>query len=190
MTKRDIIKWLELKKNQKKEEVNKKFKDAKDKLHNTMFEQLKTEEYAKKLNPLLTECQDLLKEYVSTAREAGCKTTYYSYNCLHDCITAIDRDNSVDYIASNLFNCLSLVDLDKKILEQRNISESQVVKNYTLVIANCRALPNAKECLKYLADLGFDVSEISGETKEITTLATPVDVNWLMLNMDGGRQDD
>lgn len=184
MTKRDIIKWLELKRDQKKEEVNKKFIDAKDKLHNTLFEQLKTEEYAKKLNPLLTECQDLLKEYVSSAREAGCKTTYYSYCCLHDCITAIDRDNSVDYIASNLFNCLSLVDLDKKILEQRNISESQVVKNYTLVIANCRALPNAKECLEYLADLGFDVSEISGETKEITTLATPVDVNWLMLNKE------
>lgn len=188
MTKRDLIKWLEVK--GQKAEIQAE-KDRVARITNAKEIEYKELEFDKFIDALDSNMQNVLSLYeefikkVSTYNHEICISKYgwnYGYN---DILTKFGDKKKLRQEISVLIH----IDTERFKAERDAANEykGNVVHTYNTVIETVKNLPTAKDGIEYLKKLGFDISEIqpAEHKKQLpATISVNVDVKYLLLNKE------
>ena len=180
MTKRQLIKWLEAKREEAIGEVCSQATDTLNTYYTDRNTKIELEETA-------SDKVDAFKAKVKASYpDADISGGYYG---------------SVTYKLNNLISKYEIRDgllkefedkrtpLVKSIIARKNDLISGIKSNYANVIANVQNMKNAKLAMEYLTGLGFDLTSLIEEDKNpvTTALAVEVDTRFLFI---GGKKDE
>lgn len=180
MTKRQLIKWLEAKREEAIGEVCSQATDTLNTYYTDRNTKIELEETA-------SDKVDAFKAKVKASYpDADISGGYYG---------------SVTYKLNNLISKYEIRDgllkefedkrtpLVKSIIARKKDLISGIKSNYANVIANVQNMKNAKLAMEYLTGLGFDLTSLIEEDKNpvTTALAVEVDIRFLFI---GGKKDE
>lgn len=175
-TKREIVKWLETKKNKAVAEVNAE-RCAK---RNAYFDKRNAEIHLDKTvdavydkyQEAIAICEKWIQE--TDQRDDMRQTTGY-YGSMISRLNDANKTN----IRVSLLRHFQEDSAELRAIDSfaENASH-QITVNYNNVIANVNSAKNNKVAIQYLRDLGFDVSFLE-EAAVCTELTVPVDTRWL-----------
>lgn len=190
MTKRQLIKWLEAKREEAIGEVCSQATDTLNTYYTDRNTKIELEETASEIANLMKQASDKVDAFKAKVKasypDADISGGYYG---------------SVTYKLNNLISKYEIRDgllkefedkrtpLVKSIIAQKNDLISGIKSNYANVIANVQNMKNAKLAMEYLTGLGFDLTSLIEEDKNpvTTALAVEVDTRFLFI---GGKKDE
>lgn len=190
MTKRQLIKWLEAKREEAIGEVCSQATDTLNTYYTDRNTKIELEETASEIANLMKQVSDKVDAFKAKVKasypDADISGGYYG---------------SVTYKLNNLISKYEIRDgllkefedkrtpLVKSIIAQKNDLISGIKSNYANVIANVQNMKNAKLAMEYLTGLGFDLTSLIEEDKNpvTTALAVEVDTRFLFI---GGKKDE
>lgn len=190
MTKRQLIKWLEGKRDEAIREVCSQATDTLNTYYTDRNAKIELEETASEIADLMKQASDKVDAF-----RAKVKASY------PDADICGGYYGSVTYKLNNLISKYEIRDgllkefedmrtpLVKSIIARKNELISGIKSNYTNVIANVQNMKNAKLAMEYLTGLGFDLTSLIEEDKNpvTTALAVEVDTRFLFI---GGKKDE
>lgn len=190
MTKRQLIKWLEGKRDESIGEVCSQATDTLNTYYTDRNAKIELEETASEIADLMKQASDKVDAF-----RAKVKASY------PDADICGGYYGSVTYKLNNLISKYEIRDgllkefedmrtpLVKSIIARKNELISGIKSNYTNVIANVQNMKNAKLAMEYLTGLGFDLTSLIEEDKNpvTTALAVEVDTRFLFI---GGKKDE
>jgi len=184
MTKKQLIKWVEDKKQDALVRVNERYKQALADHSAALHIELGLAELSASMKPLLAQADDLLMAWQEKWKERVSITCYW--NSLHNRLYNYTKDDNALYHALCEEEFSDTTDERRRLDQTRKDMEREVVSNYANVLRNVQALKDAKLGLEYLKELGFDVSEIIAMDQEpvSTALAVPVNTRFLFLGKE------
>lgn len=182
MTKKRIIGWVEEQKNKRVGACNKEYYKAKERLMDEILEDMGTDDTAKKIAFHIQEIKILLSEWGQKLGDRGKLCA-----CWASFAQRLDNADTPDEVKDVLKN-RDIEFTDPRFDQLYNTcyeTIKNIKTNYDNVVFNLQKLKNAKVCLEYLQELGFDLSELKKEDEEPveTALSTPVDVKFLFLGV-------
>ena len=190
MTKRQLIKWLEAKREEAIGEVCSQATDTLNTYYTDRNTKIELEETASEIANLMKQASDKVDAFKAKVKasypDADISGGYYG---------------SVTYKLNNLISKYEIRDgllkefedkqtpLVKSIIVRKNDLISGIKSNYANVIANVQNMKNAKLAMEYLTGLGFDLTSLIEEDKNpvTTALAVEVDTRFLFI---GGKKDE
>lgn len=190
MTKRQLIKWLEAKREEAIGEVCSQATDTLNTYYTDRNTKIELEETASEIANLMKQVSDKVDAFKAKVKasypDADISGGYYG---------------SVTYKLNNLISKYEIRDgllkkfedkrtpLVKSIIARKNDLISGIKSNYANVIANVQNMKNAKLAMEYLTGLGFDLTSLIEEDKNpvTTALAVEVDTRFLFI---GGKKDE
>lgn len=190
MTKRQLIKWLEAKREEAIGEVCSQATDTLNTYYTDRNTKIELEETASEIANLMKQVSDKVDAFKAKVKasypDADISGGYYG---------------SVTYKLNNLISKYEIRDgllkefedkrtpLIKSIIARKNDLISGIKSNYANVIANVQNMKNAKLAMEYLTGLGFDLTSLIEEDKNpvTTALAVEVDTRFLFI---GGKKDE
>lgn len=190
MTKRQLIKWLEAKREEAIGEVCSQATDTLNTYYTDRNTKIELEETASEIANLMKQASDKVDAFKAKVKasypDADISGGYYG---------------SVTYKLNNLISKYEIRDgllkefedkrtpLVKSIITRKNDLISGIKSNYANVIANVQNMKNAKLAMEYLTGLGFDLTSLIEEDKNpvTTALAVEVDTRFLFI---GGKKDE
>lgn len=190
MTKRQLIKWLEAKREEAIGEVCSQATDTLNTYYTDRNTKIELEETASEIANLMKQASDKVDAFKAKVKasypDADISGGYYG---------------SVTYKLNNLISKYEIRDgllkkfedkrtpLVKSIIARKNDLISGIKSNYANVIANVQNMKNAKLAMEYLTGLGFDLTSLIEEDKNpvTTALAVEVDTRFLFI---GGKKDE
>lgn len=190
MTKRQLIKWLEAKREEAIGEVCSQATDTLNTYCTDRNAKIELKETASEIADLMEQISDKVDAFRAKVKasypDADIFGGYYG---------------SLTYKLNNLFSKYEICDgllkefndektpLVKSIIARKNELISSIKSNYTNVIVNVQNMKNAKLAMEYLTGLGFDLTSLIEEDKNpvTTALAVEVDTRFLFI---GGKKDE
>lgn len=190
MTKRQLIKWLEAKREEAIGEVCSQATDTLNTYYTDRNTKIELEETASEIANLMKQASDKVDAFKAKVKasypDADISGGYYG---------------SVTYKLNNLISKYEIRDgllkefedkqtpLVKSIIARKNDLISGIKSNYANVIANVQNMKNAKLAMEYLKNLGFDLSELvkADENPVTTALSVEVDTRFLFI---GGKKNE
>lgn len=190
MTKRQLIKWLEAKREEAIGEVCSQATDTLNTYYTDRNTKIELEETASEIANLMKQASDKVDAFKAKVKasypDADISGGYYE---------------SVTYKLNNLISKYEIRDgllkefedkrtpLVESIIARKNDLISGIKSNYANVIANVQNMKNAKLAMEYLTGLGFDLTSLIEEDKNpvTTALAVEVDTRFLFI---GGKKDE
>ena len=180
MTKRQLIKWLEAKREEAIGEVCSQATDTLNTYYTDRNTKIELEETASEIANLMKQVSDKVDAFKAKVKasypDADISGGYYG---------------SVTYKLNNLISKYEIRDgLLKEFEDKRTpLVKSIIARNYANVIANVQNMKNAKLAMEYLTGLGFDLTSLIEEDKNpvTTALAVEVDTRFLFI---GGKKDE
>lgn len=190
MTKRQLIKWLEAKREEAIGEVCSQATDTLNTYYTDRNTKIELEETASEIANLMKQVSDKVDAFKAKVKasypDADISGVYYG---------------SVTYKLNNLISKYEIrngllkefedkrTPLVKSIITRKNDLISGIKSNYANVIANVQNMKNAKLAMEYLTGLGFDLTSLIEEDKNpvTTALAVEVDTRFLFI---GGKKDE
>lgn len=190
MTKRQLIKWLEAKREEAIGEVCSQATDTLNTYYTDRNTKIELEETASEIANLMKQVSDKVDAFKAKVKasypDADISRGYYG---------------SVTYKLNNLISKYEIRDgllkefedkrtpLVKSNIARKNDLISGIKSNYANVIANVQNMKNAKLAMEYLTGLGFDLTSLIEEDKNpvTTALAVEVDTRFLFI---GGKKDE
>lgn len=190
MTKRQLIKWLEAKREEAIGEVCSQATDTLNTYYTDRNTKIELEETASEIANLMKQASDKVDAFKAKVKasypDADISGGYYG---------------SVTYKLNNLISKYEIRDgllkefedkrtpLVESIIARKNDLISGIKSNYANVIANVQNMKNAKLAMEYLTGLGFDLTSLIEEDKNpvTTALAVEVDTRFLFI---GGKKDE
>ena len=190
MTKRQLIKWLEAKREEAIGEVCSQATDTLNTYYTNRNAKIELEETASEIADLMKQASDKVDTF-----KAKVKTSY------PDADISGAYYGSITYKLNNLISKYEIREgllkefedmrtpLVKSIITRKNELISGIKSNYTNVIANVQNMKNAKLAMEYLTGLGFDLTSLIEEDRNpvTTALAVEVDTRFLFI---GGKKDE
>lgn len=188
MTKSELLKWLDGKRDDALCKVKEQEQAAEAALLQQKIEQSKFDDFAAYVLPRMQEIYDRLNTWHS--ENADLVGPMHYYNSLSNALSNVlfGRDSAVECLRRMQ---ICETQLDKDLEKRFDRLYSQVEGTYRTVRMNIKNLANAKLGMEYLEGLGFDLSEmLSNQDKPVeTALAIPVNTNLLLLDAVG-RKDE
>lgn len=189
MTKRQIIKWLELQRSNALAEVETQSTNALDKYYAERNEKIGLDDTAAQIVDFI---QQALKRIESF--EEGVKSEYPEIEIRYGYYgTATYKLIGLSSITDVLESLLREIDDSNtpavtSILKRKSEVIEKIRDNYYNVIANVRNMKNAKLAIEYLKTLGFDLSDLikANETPLVPALSI-VDTRFLFV---GGNKNE
>ena len=182
MTKKQLLKWLDARKNEALLKVSAEEVEAKKafkawKLETTHFAELIAE-----IGPKLNEVYDRMESW-HQENEDICGRECNAYNTLRYRLGPIVSGSTTleATLAETEFrDTRHNTELNRKYMQMR----TEVERTYTNVAANLGGLANAKLGMEYLESLGFDLTELKAQDEKPveTALAVPINTQFLLLN--------
>lgn len=181
VTKRQLVKWLESKKDEALKNAKQNFEKVKSQHEEELHKQLKMNETAEKIFNLISQADDLLEDWLNKIPNVDGLEVTHCYGCtsykLHELLTLSSVKETMRKHYCD----------DSKKRENLNREYSMVkegiLKNYLTVIGNVQALKDAKAGVEYLKELGFDISQVIEEDNKTvsTALSTQVNISFLFI---------
>lgn len=182
MTKRELVKWLEDKREEALANAAEQYRAA-VKLHNeSLYTKIELEKIAEAVRMHLENAHEEYTRWKEKHKEDVSIPSYYNgvgsqlTSMLNNGIKALMIDRDID----------DDTDERKALSKQYDEVKSKINDNYINVIANVQSLKTAKLACEYLESLGFDITKIS-EKKECTALAVDVDTRYLFVPAKGAN---
>lgn len=182
MTKRDILKFLERKQDEKRTAVREEYFARREQVSQNAYNELGLTALADQIQPLLAEACRLWEKWRNEHENLGYISFRSHYNSLNS--------NLYDYTSSNGATLCMLVEHDVKLetAEMENArkeynAQFECVNNtFHTVISTVQNMKSAKQAAVYLKELGFDLSEIGNPAEQVqTALMVPVDTRFLFV---------
>ena len=193
MTKRDLVKWLEKKREEAVSTANNARTEAIDAAKEVEYKLLGLDGFLDDICPLFDAILDKYKSYLDKVNEIeGISMSryhwQYGYNDL--CAKFGDRKR----LRRELIEIIRLdTESYKEVCNTMRDSCRKVETTYDTVIETVKNLPTYKDGLEYLKKLGFDISEIQpAEVKKQlpATISVNVDVKYLLLKKKEENKDE
>lgn len=192
MTKRQIIKWLEFKKKAALEKVEKQSAQAFDAYFNKRNEEIGLNEKAKQISDLMSQACDTIEAFCQEVAQKYPGTVILS-NCYGSMKVRLSAICSPGKVSTKLLREFDDGDTPamKHLCDWIDSTRSQVNTTYCSVIATVANMPNAKQAMEYLKDLGFDLNELmnSIEKPMTTALSTSIDTRFLFIGDDRNEME-
>ena len=183
MTKRNLIKFLDRKMNEKRLAVKRDYYAACDEEKQKVFVELGLPTLAEKMQQLLQQTHDIWEAWKAENKDyAGLSINSYYYSSLLPQLPAFTDSEDATY--------KKLIDehirLESKTLDsmkkQFHLDDERVVTTFTTVISTVQQMKHTKEAAVYLKELGFDLSELENPADQAqTALMVPVDTSYLFV---------
>jgi len=182
MTKRDILKFLERKQNEKKNAIYAEYVALRKQLLQNAYSTLGLPTLVGKVQPLLAEACRLWDEWEKEHENLDYITFHHSYYTLTGLV------NSYTTSEDATFNKIVEEDISVEPVEVKNayadykIQRDCVNNTFHTVISTVQEMKNAKQAAIYLKELGFDLSEMNNPAEQVqTALMVPVDTRFLFV---------
>lgn len=191
MTKTQIVKWVEAKKNEAIEKVMVQAEEAVNDYKRSVLQEAGLHEMAQKVGSLIAEAADLSCKF-EEALKSNPEIEIYDYRCFSErfCKYVGGADAIENLMMAGILRshrCKKIVDITDRADKMR----SAVITNYNNAIENVRSCKNPKEAVAYLKSLGFDTSRLGEPEKSPgTMLSAPVDQKFLLIIPNGGEAND
>ncbi len=186
MTKRQLIKWLEGKKEDALIVARKKHEELMKEHTESICKILGVRELAEKIQSLFSKIDDEVNTWRN--KNADMQDISFNHSYRNISLTVYDyinhKDATFDRIISREFTDKTLA---KKNLDNAySKMQSEINRNYTNVIANVQNLKDAKTGVEYLTELGFDLTELIERDKRpvATALAVDIDAKYLFIQKE------
>lgn len=182
MTKREILKFLEIKRNEKLSSIHSDYKTLRGQLMQKAYTDLELNTLAGQIQPLLSDACRLWNDWVKKNENLDYVSIHHStYNMsgLLNRYTAYDGATLVNLVKDDIN-----VEPDevKNAYQEYKANRDCVMNTYTTVYVTVQEMKNAKQAAVYLNELGFDLSEIGKPAEpEQTALMVPVDTRFLFV---------
>lgn len=182
MTKRDIIKFLERKHQEKLNDVAKEYNVNREQYLQDIYSQLGLPKLADKIQPLLEQAHSLWCNW-KNEREGweglAFNNSFYSLPDILNSCTSSD-DATFKRIVNDY---IRLTTEEQKALQDEFYAHTKSVNTtFNTVIATTQQMKTAKQAAAYLNGLGFDMSELESPKQEVeTALMIPVDTQFLFV---------
>ena len=182
MTKRDLIKFLERKMNEKRHAVERSFNAACEGEKERVFGELGLPALATEMQPLLERARDLWDDWkAKNEGYVGLSINSYYYSLLPQLTSCTDSEGATYKKLTNEHIGLESRVLDSLRKQYHNDVE-RVIATFTTVISTVQQMKHTKEAAVYLKELGFDLSELENPDNQAqTALMVPVDTNYLFV---------
>jgi SHS2 domain-containing protein len=183
MTKRDIIKFLERKQQEKRDAVTNAFDANREQLVQSIYSAWGLPALADKMQPLLVEAFRLWDDWKKEHKDyEGLQLNHYFYSLINQLISYTESKGATykQLIADH-------IRLDTKAMQiQRQEYHEQlndVGSTFNTVIATVQQMKIAKQAAVYLKELGFDLSELENPAEPVqTALMIPVNTRFLFVD--------
>lgn len=180
MTKTMLVKWLEGKQRDALCQVQEQFSQAQSDYKEKMNTSTNLRTVAAQISELTSKADAICDAWVDTVTMIPGIEAIGGYGSVKYCLAEI---LTVQQVEERLMRSISDQSEEMTALRDRkNKMDKEVKKNFQNVILNVKAMKDAKTGMKYLEELGFDLSElVEKENNPITTLAAPVDNTFLFI---------
>lgn len=180
MTKRELVKWLEAKRERTLSELTSKYSKAVKELKSQVIVESGLPAVAEQMETLIDQAMELWSEWKGQQSEAdGIRFKRYSYFL----------GNIGKYTSSKEATLRQLVDEEfvvwspnmARLENEYKATREKTRCNYDNVIAVVNSIPKSKQATEYLEGLGFDLMEIEPPKKPVTALTVKIDKSYLFL---------
>lgn len=185
MKKTELIKWLENKQTNVKNELEKKYEDAKNVLLNQKIEDSGLSETTEQIEHHLLAALKVWEKWktdVSADDDIAISPSFYygSFQSILNNILPSNNRSILDYFSKKEME-IQTAEMQKL---HKNYSElvAGVFANYTNLIKVVKSMATAKKAAEYLISLGFDLSELEKTNKTVTALAVKIDTSYLFVD--------
>ena len=188
MKKRELVKWLEKKEYELLSEAKTKFHASVQNYRDKLCKDSNLPDTAKQIYEHFAAAEKLWgkwkSENITKDSDDSFNAVLYGYSTLDSIFNhyGFDSEKTCEAIRTQ-----NITYPKKKEAEQNAVYAAlrqNISKNYTNVIAAVKASASAKEATAYLANLGFDLSEIDKPVPTNMTLTTPIDTAFLFLKKE------
>lgn len=191
MTKRILIKWLEDKQSEALHNAKMQYDMAEQAYLEKRNTVMQISETAEQIHSLVSKADDILNDWLDSILKIDGIIQRDSYRCLKDLFSDMSTVHNVEEKLKLQFR-----DNTKKYQELYKKNEliiDEIKRNYANVITNVQQLKDAKTGIKYLEELGFDLTDLlEADAQPVTTaLSVPINKKYLFIsNVNSERTND
>lgn len=192
MTKKELIKYLRNRKQSALKAAKQMQIEILESIEDTYYDRLKLTKRASEMLPLVLELKGMIDDYAENVKSID-KAIFnaYSFDSLYRILDSVSTQDLLEKYLKNstkFSSCEYYASTRRKLLSQYQ----SVINTYDTVIRTVEGLPSIKECLEYIEKIGFNISEVESEVKEMTsekslpaTTNVNIDPRYLLLNKRG-----
>jgi hypothetical protein len=182
MTKRDIIKFLEKKQNEKVSAVRAEYIAACRQEEQRVYDELGLPGLAGNIQAHLQEASNLWEDWKKRHEGYdGLNIVFSHYSLMGRVFRAADASDGtyMSLLDENIGYSSKTLDSMKK---QCTLEQERVMATFTTVISTVQQMKYTKEAVAYLKELGFDLSELENPIDQTqTALMVPIDTSYLFV---------
>lgn len=180
MTKRDIFKWLEVKREEALKNARQLYEEAISRHEESLYEKIELKHAAEQIGQHLMAASDIYDEWKDKHKDDVTFLGRYS-SCLGSFLTRVLNNNEgvYGYIRSNDIsdNTPELGHIDRTYREMKK----GINTNYDSLELAVKNMKNAKLAIEYLKEVGFDTSCMEIKEEECTVLVANIDKRYLFI---------
>lgn len=184
MTKKEIIAWLKVKRENAISKVSGEYADSVRLTQEDIFETACLLEYAEKMQKLIDEFQTLAEEFEARIKAMdGVSLNMYSRASQAVYTFAKSKTAVAEYLRMYTIAKQGSPRFQRLDRKKKELIEG-IDANYLTAIENVKACKDAKAAVEYLRGLGFDADELDAldSPKTITALMKPIDPRFLFVH--------
>lgn len=183
MTKKELLKWVEQRKNEVCSELNEKRKEALNLCAEKITKEIGIDNIASELQKKFDEIENALTTWEDGLEKDIVMNREY-WGTVHEKIRSFINGPEA---TKNMLLCYDIRIRESKSYKIINKKYDELERNvkheYSVVGANVQGLKNAKLGVEYLESLGFDLTELKeADAKPVTTaLSVPINTDYLFI---------
>jgi hypothetical protein len=180
MTKRDILKWLEVKREEALKNARQLFGDALEQHKKMLYEKIELKTVAEQIEKHLLAISDIYERWEKKHGDDITISKRYATSTGVFVERALNHDNGIyGYMLGNDISdhTPELNHIDKTYLEMKK----GINTNYNSLELTVKNMKNAKLAIEYLKEVGFDTSCMEIKEEECTVLVANIDKRYLFI---------
>lgn len=179
MTKREIIKWLEVKEREAEQNAQQQYEEALRWYKERLYQRIKLKEVSDEIKGHLMDAHKIYQDWKASNAKGVENKGYYSGSV----------GAHLEYLLNGnggIYGAMTRNDVEDQSPEKQRIHAAyrelaeEIKGNYFNLIENVKSLKNAKVACEYLEGLGFDLSELK-LSDGCTALAVDIDTAYLFI---------
>lgn len=180
MTKRELLKWLEWKRETTLQQVQSQYQDQYKILKEKAVPKMGLPDIADKIESHMDAVHKLWMEW----KERNADTEGLSFKRYYNLEGTLSnlRASKGDTLKYIIDNEIKIVTLEMAQRESAYKQMREKIKaNYANVIAAVESMGKAKDAAEYLVKLGFDLTELRSPKQKVTALTVRIDTSYLFI---------
>lgn len=178
MNKRDLIKWLEIKREEAIQNADEQYQHAYRKHKERLYMTLELEKTAENIECHIKNAYEVYAKWREKHKDDTKISSYYRGSIGRFLEETL---NGKVYERMKGYDIDDDTDENKLLSTKRRNTVNEINRNYDNLIINVKSLKTAKLACDYLKGIGFDVSNMELKEDACTALSTPIDTKYLFV---------